>query len=313
MLGIPFRVTAIESPYMHRWGNTCENAKPVEYQWTVTVNDVHKKPTSFCFDLVDGDSPMIIGLNLKKYSDTINRGTPNRLCFKRPSDNEDRVFYTYIAPDEGRCDRLRLEIVPHYQSSTASLMGNIKKQPSLNMVKKIHRFSHGTADEMKQIFSDAGMDTPDVRRACERVFEACEVCVSSGRPANRAKVSLTHVQADFVTVYIRDEKYEVLNMVDMGTRYGERFIAPDRNGNTMMHMMESLWVYRHGAPKNFSADPEFCRPFFKKFLTGHDITLYPRPSRSSSKNGVVERNNGTFKIILSKLSKEKQQPHQPRL
>lgn len=72
----------------------------------------------------------------------------------------------------------------------------------------------------------------------------------------------------------------------------------------MMNLIETEWLYHHGAPKSFSADPEFCRPIFEKFLISHKVTLKPRPSRSSAKNGHVERNNGVFKTILSRLSKE---------
>lgn len=262
MLGITFHVTAIDRPYMHGCGDTCENAKPLEYIWTLTVNDVRCNSTTFIFDLVQGESPLIIGLNHTKNSDTINRSSLTRLCFQRPSDTAESVFYTHISQDRSGFERLRLKIVQRQQLSSALILGIIKKRPAINIVKKVHRLKHGTANEMRKIFSDAGLDTPDVRRACEVVFNACELCVLSGRPDERAKISLTNVntavndevQAGFVTAYIRDEKYKVLNIVDMGTKYGERSIAPDKDGTTMMSMLESTWLYRHGAPTNFSAD-----------------------------------------------------------
>ena len=60
-----------------------------------------------------------------------------------------------------------------------------------------------------------------------------------------------------MTVYIREEKYKVLNIVDMSTLYGERAIAPTKDGKVMMAMVEVEWLYKHGAPTKFSADPEF--------------------------------------------------------
>ena len=93
-------------------------------------------------------------------------------------------------------------------------------------------------------------------------------------------------------------------MIDLGTRYGERAIAKTRWSESMTDMLESEWVYHHGAPVKFSADPEFCRPLMQRFLTAHNIELRPRPSRSAAKNGRIERNNGTFKLILSRLSME---------
>lgn len=105
-------------------------------------------------------------------------------------------------------------------------------------------------------------------------------------------------------VYIMGEKVEVLNIVDTGTRYGEGVMASGRSAEQMTSMAEISWLSRHGAPKEFSADPEFCKPFLMRFLLSNNVTLNPRPSRSSSMNGIVERNNGVFKNILARLEKE---------
>ena len=102
------------------------------------------------------------------------------------------------------------------------------------------------------------------------------------------------VQADFTVIYIHGEKYNVLNTVDLGTNYGERIIAKDRKADTMMALFEKVWIYNHGAPKRFSADPEFTKGFFVKFSNSHGISCRPRPARSSNKNGKVERNNGVL-------------------
>ena len=126
------------------------------------------------------------------------------------------------------------------------------------------------------------------------------------------KVSLSHVieafneevQADFAIVYIGNDKLEIFNMIDLSTRYGERAMAVNRSAQNMKDMIESEWLYHHGVPKSFSADPEFCRPVLQQFLKAHAIELKARPSRSSSKNGHIERNNGVFKMILSRLAKE---------
>lgn len=105
--------------------------------------------------------------------------------------------------------------------------------------------------------------------------------------------------------YTNNKKYYVLNIIDLGTRYGERVIAESRNAADMMYMVDSEWIYHHGAPKRFGADQVFCRPIFERFLKAHEIELMPRPSRSSYKNGKVERNDGVFKSVLLRLEKEK--------
>lgn len=43
----------------------------------------------------------------------------------------------------------------------------------------------------------------------------------------------------------------------------------------------------------------------QNFLKMHEIIMEPTPSRSSQKNGIIDRNNGTFKNILAKVLNEK--------
>lgn len=151
-------------------------------------------------------------------------------------------------------------------------MSNVDGKREVATVRKMHRLTHATSDEMKMIFVDASRSSPKIRQACEKVFQACYICASSGRPRQSKKISISHVneafneefKADFMVVYIKEKKYFVLNMMDTGTRYGERMIAESRNTTHLMEMMENEWLYHHGAPKRFGADPEFCKPFFSE-------------------------------------------------
>lgn len=59
-----------------------------------------------------------------------------------------------------------------------------------------------------------------------------------------------------------------------------------------------MWLCRYGAPKQFAADPEFCKETMKKFLPGLNIAVEERLLRSSHKNRIVERNNGFLKSVL---------------
>lgn len=311
-LGIDMHLEAPQEVYRHGWGHEGSNAKDIIYTWRLTVNDIYEKPTTFSFDLVDGYSPLIVGLDLKQHSDTINRCKRKHIIFQRPYDTSPRTFYTYLSQDEGNNDRLRLNLIAHKNSTYKSLLGRKGKHIDANAIKKIHRFTHATAKEMKSILTDAGIQDKHIHDICDRVYDSCDICASSGTPSHKKKISLNNVnrafndsiQADFVTVYIKGEKFEVLNVIDTGTNYGERVIVPAKNAQIMMNKIEEEWIYHHGAPKFFSADPEFCRSNMQKFLHSHSIELQARPSRSSSKNGKVERNNGLFKNILSRITKE---------
>lgn len=63
------------------------------------VEDEKKKPTIMTFDLVDDESPLILGLNVKRYDDMLNRGEPPVIPFKIPTDSRERSLFTYIAQE----------------------------------------------------------------------------------------------------------------------------------------------------------------------------------------------------------------------
>ncbi len=299
--------------YYHSWGCVGADPKPIVATWTLVVQDSGNRPTAIKFDLVNGESPLIVGLDVKRYSDTINTTKPSWIEFKRPSDTAARRFFTYIDEDEQQNGRLRIEIVPHKNSCYRSLLGIVAKKADKNSLKRIHRFTHASAKEMKTILKDAGMLNPELEEYCEKIHDACDICASTGRPAHRKRISITHINekfnesvaADFLVAFIGSEKFQVLNIIDMGTNYGERTIVSRRNADEMKNRIETEWLYHHGAPRFFCTDPEFTKPLLKNFLKSHGIITQERPSRCSSKNGKVERNNGIFKHILSRISREK--------
>lgn len=310
MLGKRFDVQKPRSVYMHGWGVGFADAKPIRCTWELTLMDRHNRPVTFTFDLVDGESPLIVGLDFKRYANTYNRDMPRMIQFKRPSDVHVYTMYTYISDDQTGSPRLRLDIVPHPKSTLRTLMTTAERK-ELHMAKRIHRFGHASAMDMMKLMQPTGYDKASIKEACEKVCASCDICATSGRPADRRKISTTHInaafndemQADFLYVYIRGHKHEILNMIDLGTRYGERAVTAARSAEEVKRTFETYWFYKHGAPNSFSAGHELCRPVLRKFLDAHGIKLNPRPSRSSHKVGRIERNIGVFRVVLDKMQK----------
>lgn len=141
---------------------------------------------------------------------------------------------------------------------------------------------------------------------------SCDLCLSSGFPAPRRKISLTHVneafnselQAEFTFPYYQGSKMIILNIIATGTAYGERILVPNTSAQSIIAAFEQFWLYRHGAPKYFGADQEFNSAAFDTFLRTHSIQFFPRPARSSHKSGRVERNNAVFKLVFDRISRE---------
>ena len=277
--------------------------------------DRNNKPTSFLFDLVEGSSPLIIGLDVLKYSNILNLLPDPCVIIRRQIDSFPRVFDTYIAPDP-ICDsqdmRLRIAITIQPNASVSSLMSNLQlrsRRSPLLFSKQIHRFTHASADDVKSLCKHAGIMTKELESAIDKVHSACEVCAKNGQPRNSKKVSLNHVneafnqeiQMDFTFCDIRGIKQSLIVVTDTGTRYTECSIVVKKDIDTIINMLESLWICRHGAPENISADDEYHRRKLTTFLDAHDIKFKARPSRRHNKVGIVERKNGTLKQIIRRL------------
>ena len=280
--------------------------------WTVTIHDTQRRPTAFTFDLVRGQSPLILGQDVRGYCNTFNLTNQRYIEMKRPKDDAHRYLYTYIDSSDGR---LRLDIAPHPLATKKTLLGNIhttvKRQP-LTLCKRVHRYTHATPDEMRHLFQDANMLDNELEDAIEQVCNACEVCAKNGRPLPSKKVSLTHVnqafnaelQIDFMFPKIRGQKRTVMNLTDTGTNYTELILCESRSATTMTNAIEKVWIYCNGAPDAVSADDEYNCVALRQFLHIHNIVFKPRPTRRHNKTGIVERKNATVKAILNKLDDE---------
>ena len=232
--------------------------------WTLTVRDTTGKPTALTFDLVSGQSPLIIGMDIRAHCETFNRDAQKYIRMKRPMDVQKRVLFTYLVSSDRR---LRLDIAPHPQSVVGTLLGNIqsshKRTPGI-FRRRIHLYIHASEREMKELCRGAGMMTAELGKAIEEVCAACEVCAKNGAPKHSRKVSLTHVneefneelQLDSLFPNIRRARVTVINLTDAGTGYSEFGIAPNRSMAAIITLIETLWICRHGTPKIISADDE---------------------------------------------------------
>lgn len=249
-------------------------------------------PASLTFDLVRGDSPLIIGLDVTQYADILNRDTPRQIRIRRPWDVRSLSLFTYITHEGqfGRTKRLRVEIIPHANSSVATLVSNINllgNRTPLAFSKKIHRFTHAPTDEVKSLCKDAGILSEELSQAIETVHAECEVCAKNGRPASMRKISLNYVNAafneelqiDFTHCDIRGTRQILINMTDRGTGWSEMRIVQNQNLQTMKTSVERDWICIHGAPKAISADDAYEKTDFRNFLKRHHISYNPRLAR----------------------------------
>lgn len=122
MMDVKFIVAAPEELYYQGWGQECAQPKMVRCTWELRTTDSESKPVVIKFDLTEGDSSLILGINFLQFADTCNLQDPRIIRFKRPRDDTMRTMATYIAPDHTGNNRLQLEVVPHANNSCRALL-----------------------------------------------------------------------------------------------------------------------------------------------------------------------------------------------
>lgn len=150
-----------------------------------------------------------------------------------------------------------MEVVPNVYTSTDILMSTAHTRLELNIAKRLHRSGHATVDGMKTIMSRTGLEKSKIGQVCEKVYDASPICAGTGRPAMRRKISTLHIneafneelQVGFLYVVIHGGKHEVLNWVNVGTRYGERLLTGAYSNAEIRNGFEMHWFYRHRAPR----------------------------------------------------------------
>lgn len=110
---------------------------------------------------------------------------------------------------------------------------------------------------------------------------------------------------DFTFLHIRGVRQTIFFITDTGTGYTEAKIVDRKDINNIIRELEHIWICRHRAPLAISADDEYNRSKLVSYLSSHDISFKPRPTRGHNKIGFVERKNQTIKSILNKLKMEK--------
>lgn len=219
-LSIPIKLQSPRSEYNHGWGTEFLNSRPIIASSHLTLHGIDKLLTTLIFDIKSRTSPLILGLDVKRHSNTFNIDYPSTITFRRPTDDCPRRFITYISTDEHGNDRIQLEIVENSHSTYSSLLSNTIGRTDMSIAKKIHRYTHATSSEIARIFEDAGKLTEKLSSACDQVVAARKICASSVRPVDRNKVSISHmngefnskIQAYFTVAYVPEMKLNILNI-----------------------------------------------------------------------------------------------------
>lgn len=218
-------INSLREEYYHAFGEEGGDYRRVVGIWYLTVSDRNRRPTTDPFDPMQRYSTLLFGLDTLQDSATNYLSMYKNVIIHHDMDNHPRIFPAYLSKDEKANLRSRAELVTHQSATVETLMANEIGKYELNLVKKIHRFTHVTDEQMRVILSDAGRLTLEISKAFYKVIDLYPIRNINGRRLIHKKVSLSHLNeafnqeilADYTVVYIHGEKFEVLNIIDVGT------------------------------------------------------------------------------------------------
>lgn len=120
--------------------------------------DVNGKSTTIPFNVVEGRSPLSLGLDVDNYANSHNRGSQKSITILRPDiDTRPRDLSTYIGPDQTSSERKRMEILPHKNLTVTTLMSNVDSRYEMNLAKPINMYTHAIDSKRINLFRDAGI------------------------------------------------------------------------------------------------------------------------------------------------------------
>ena len=149
---------------------------------------------------------------------------------------------------------------------------------------------------------------------------SCHICQAASHksikkaPMCIAKLAATpfdHVCLDIIGPLLpastRRHQY-ILTCVDQATRYADAIPLKNIDSEAVADAMMEMFS-RTGIPKNITTDngTQFSSNMFKSFLSLLNISSTTTAPYHAQSNGIVERFNGTLKLMLRRLASE--QPH----
>lgn len=154
LLGVPFFFLTPRSQYVQGFGSNCSDPQTIIGSWSLSTTDIYGKRLVLPFDLIPGDTPLLLGLDTRNDTYRFQSNSevpPYTLRLSKPDDDYVRVLHTYYASDEHGNLRYRIRIFVNPTTPISSFFASPDSPSSYEAVaKNIHRFTHAHPDEVKK-------------------------------------------------------------------------------------------------------------------------------------------------------------------
>lgn len=138
-----------KSLYLHGWGEQCIYPKPVVGVLEINLLDIHGNLYNFWFDLVNGDSIIVNGLDVGRLAIQENISDKATLRVSRPRDSSELVFANYFSTEDENqtVERIRIQVSPKpsnciWNKITAMMTGHTQETLNYSQREYIEQHTH---------------------------------------------------------------------------------------------------------------------------------------------------------------------------
>ena len=173
-------------------------------------------------------------------------------------------------------------------------------------VVKLHKqFAHPSADRLRTLMSQAGVDNKGVLKLVDTVTQNCDVCRRFKKTPSRPVVGMS-LASDFNETVAMDLKTfnsgYMLHMIDHATRFSQSCFIRNKRKETIVRAIMMHWLCLFGSPQQFLSDNggEFVNDEFLELAEKFNITVKTTAAFSPWSNGLVEKHNGILGDMIQK-------------
>ena len=178
-------------------------------------------------------------------------------------------------------------------------------QEAIRVVQRLHRnLGHPTTEQLLLLLESRGASHQVLQAA--RDYK-CVSCQRYRRPNSAAPSAIPsakdfnqQVQADILWIKDKENKYPILSIVDVGTRFQAASLVRGEAAEYLIGALEKCWIRHFGAPRQLHTDEGrgWLGEQFQNWSTDRMIEHLVAPGEAHERLGVVERRHSILRKAI---------------
>lgn len=205
-------------------------------------------------EVVDIDLPLLLSkASLKKANAVLDMTNDKVTMFNQP------VKLNYTSTGHYCIDITENKQVRNEECESLKVEENMDEEKKKTYIMKLHKqFGHASAENLKRLMKNAGLDKTDMFQNMTEILEDCEVCARYRKTPAKPVVGLPMAE-DYnqtVAIDLHELKKNVwyFHMIDEFTRFSAAAIITSKQSSVIVNNFMKHWIAVHGPSKAVLSD-----------------------------------------------------------